>query len=81
MPRKREIEAAIAAYNAADPEALLPPDAARLLAVMFRGAACANAAWTTWWRRGSTEGAIPRLLRALVEAGFLSKERRSARAP
>ena len=31
MPRKREIEAAIAAHNEADQGTLLPPDAVRLL--------------------------------------------------
>ena len=36
MPRKRDIEAAIAAYNDTDDGLLLlPSDAARLLAVMF----------------------------------------------
>jgi hypothetical protein len=36
LPSRREIEAAIAAYNAADPDMLLPPDAVRLLTIMFR---------------------------------------------
>ena len=35
LSRRREIEAAIAAHNSADRETLLPPSAARLLAVMF----------------------------------------------
>ena len=35
MSRKREIEAAIAAYNDADDGLLLPSDAGRLLALMF----------------------------------------------
>src|SRR5262249_39091289 len=36
-PRKREIEAAVAAYNAVDRETLLlTPDATRLLTIMFR---------------------------------------------
>jgi hypothetical protein len=59
LPRKKEIEAAIAAYNATDSAMLLPPDASRLLSVMFR----------------------PRLLRALAEAGFLSKEQAQGRDP
>jgi len=36
LSRRRAIEAAIAAYNAADLDMLLPPDAARLLTIMFR---------------------------------------------
>ena len=52
MPAQNEtIEAAIAAYNDADPEALLPPDAARLLGVMFRRSTCASAAWRTLRRK------------------------------
>jgi hypothetical protein len=35
LPRRREIEAAIAAYNAADPDMPLPPDVGRLLTIMF----------------------------------------------
>jgi hypothetical protein len=37
LPRKRDIEAAVAAHNATDgpKQTLLPPEAARLLAVMF----------------------------------------------
>ena len=41
MPRKRDIEAAVAAYNDAAQALLLPPSATRLLIVMFpRGAVC-----------------------------------------
>ena len=36
MPRKRDIEAAIAAYNDTDPDMLLPPEAAQLLVGLRR---------------------------------------------
>ena len=35
LSRRKAIEAAIAAYNSADHETLLPPSAARLLIAMF----------------------------------------------
>jgi hypothetical protein len=55
-PCVREIEAAIAAYNETDPDMLLPPEAARLLAVMFpTGDLCS--AWTPLRREGSAAGA------------------------
>ena len=82
MPRRREIEAAIAAYNAADPDMLLPPDASRLLSVMFRRRSVyqrseANLAAEA----GDTVRTVRRLLRSLIEAGFLSKEPASGRDP
>jgi hypothetical protein len=66
----------MAAYNATDPEALLPPDAARLLAVMFRRSSVCQRSQDDLAAEGVDRRAIPHLLRALVEAGFLSKERR-----
>jgi hypothetical protein len=76
LPRKREIEAAIAAYNATDPEALLPPEAGRLLTVMFRRGGVCQRALDDLAAEGFDRRTLPHLLRALVEAGFLSKERR-----
>ena len=76
MPSNRDTQAAIAAYNATDPEALLPPDAARLLAVMFRRSSVCQRSQDDLAAEGFDRRAIPHLLRALVEAGFLSKERR-----
>ena len=74
-PRRRDdIAAAVAAYDRAHPEAPLPRNAARLLAVMFRHLrTCANGAWRTSPRKGSAEAGFLRLLRRLVEAGFLSQ--------
>ena len=81
MPRKRDIEAAVAAYNDAAQALLLPPSATRLLIVMFpRGAVCQRSlddlAAEGFDRRG-----LPRLLRGLVETGFLPKEPGSGRVP
>jgi hypothetical protein len=81
LPRKRDIEAAVAAHNDAAQALLLPPSATRLLIVMFpRGAVCQRSlddlAAEGFDRRG-----LPRLLRGLVETGFLSKEPGSGRVP
>ena len=82
MPRRREIEAAIAAYNDADPEILLPPDAARLLSVMFRrSSVCQRSVAHLAAEASDTMRLVKRLLRILLEAGFLSKPPRSGRGP
>jgi hypothetical protein len=73
--RRRDIEAAIAAYNA-DQAArlLLPPEATRLLAVMFpRGSVCQRSFWSLV-ALGFDARALRPLLWALTDAGFLSKE-------
>jgi len=80
-PREREIEAAVAAYNAADPDMLLPPDAGRLLTIMFsRSSVCQRSEANLATEAGDTVRTVRRLLRSLIEAGFLSKERPSAHA-
>jgi hypothetical protein len=77
LPSNRDIQAAIAAYNATDPEALLPPaDATRLLSVMFRRGGECQRGLDDLAAEGFDRRTLPHLLRALVEAGFLSKERR-----
>ena len=78
MPRRTQIEAAIAAHNAAaaDRRLGLPPAAGRLLAVMFpRGARVCQRSLDSLAAEGFDRRGVPRLLRALVEVGFLSKER------
>ena len=73
-PRKRDIEAAVAAYNDSDGAFLLPPEAARLLEVMFpRGSVCQRGFWSLV-ALGFDERALRALLRALTDAGFLSKD-------
>jgi hypothetical protein len=82
LPRKREIEAAIAAHNDTDPEALLPPAAARLLITMFPRRDVCQRSLDDLARAGFDRRGVVRLLHALIEAGFLSKERgQGLRAP
>ena len=82
MPRKRDIEAAITAHNDDDRgRLLLPPSATRLLIVMFpRGAVCQRSL-DDLAAEGLDRRGLPRLLRGLVETGFLSKEPGSGRVP
>ena len=78
-PRTREIEAAIAAYNDADPETLLPPDAARLLSVMFRrSSVCLRTHLAA--EASETMRLVKRLLRILLEVGFLFEAAAACRA-
>jgi hypothetical protein len=77
--RRDAIAAAIAAHNDTDPEELLPPSATRLLTAMFpRGDVCQRSL-NDLARAGFDRRGVSRLLRALVEAGFLSKDRRHGR--
>ena len=74
MPRKRDIEAAIAAYNKAEGGLLLPPEAARLLASMFRRGDVCQCSPGDLGAQGFDKRTVRLLLRALIETGFLSKE-------
>jgi hypothetical protein len=80
LPRGREIEAAIAAYNAADPDMLLPPDAGRLLTIMFSGSSVCQRSEAQLAAEAGVR-TVRRLLYILTEAGFLSKEPGSPRIP
>jgi hypothetical protein len=75
LPRKRDIGAAVVAYNGTDPEALLPPEAAQLLAAMFRRSSMCQRSLDDLAAEGFDRRSLPRMLRALGDAGFLSKER------
>ena len=72
MPRRREIEAAIAAHNDADRETLLPPDAVRLLSVMFRRSSVCRLRPEDLVAEGFDDQPLRRLLRGLIEAGLVS---------
>jgi hypothetical protein len=76
LPRKRDIEAAVAAHNATDgPKQLpLPPEAARLLTVMFPRHSVCECSLGDLVAKGFDERTARLLLRALGDAGFLSKE-------
>jgi hypothetical protein len=75
LPRKRDIEAAIAAYNSSDQgRFVLPPEAARLLAVMFpRDDVCLRSPQSIA-AAGFDKATVIRLLRALATIGFVSIE-------
>jgi hypothetical protein len=75
MLRRSGIEVAIAAYNDADPDMLLPPEAGRLLAVMFpRGDVCQRSAAHFMEETGDRRKRVAHLLRLLVEVRFISTE-------
>ena len=80
MSRRTEIEAAIAAHNDTDPEALLPPAAARLLITMFPRRDVCQRSLDDLARAGFDRRDVLRLLHALIEAGFLSKDRGRGRS-
>jgi hypothetical protein len=79
MPRRREIEAAIAAYNDADRETLLPRNAARLLIAMFPAVDICQRSLDSLAGEGFDRRNLPRLVRSLIDAGFLSKEQSPGR--
>jgi hypothetical protein len=76
LPRKRDIEAAVAAYNSADREGfVLPPLAAQLLAAMFpRDTVCRRRVTDLADMGGFDRNAVRKLLSSLADAGFLTKE-------
>jgi hypothetical protein len=73
-PRRRDIEAAIAAHNRADREPWLPPAAAHLLSAMFRRSSVCRRSLDDLAAEGFSRRTVSRLLQVLVSAGFLSKE-------
>jgi len=83
-PRRRDaIAAAFAAYNRIDREtATLPPSALRLLTVMFpRSDVCRRSVASLAQEEGFDVRTLRRMLRVLLEAGFLSKEESLAPVP
>jgi hypothetical protein len=82
MSRRREIEAAIAAYNGADPDLQLPAAADRLLTTMFpRSDVCQRSLAHLTAASGDRMKRVARLLRLLMDARFLSKEESLGRVP
>jgi hypothetical protein len=75
LRRRDAIAAAIAAYNDADGGMLLlPPEAARLLTVMFTRDTVFRGNVDGLVAKGPDRRTVGLLLRALIDAGFLSKE-------
>ena len=81
LRRRDDIAAAVAAYDSANPLAPLPRNAARLLAVMFSERDECSRSLEDLVGEGFGRNILPKLLRSLVEAGLLSKQRGSARIP
>ena len=82
-PRRRDaIAAAFAAYNRIDREtAVLPPPALRLLTVMFSRSDTCRRSVASLAQEGFDVRTLRRMLRVLLEAGFLSKEESLAPVP
>ena len=80
-PRRDEIDAAVAAYDQANPRAPLGPIAARLLITMFPRRDVCQRSLDDLARAGFDRRGVVRLLHALIEAGFLSKQPGQGRAP
>jgi hypothetical protein len=80
-PRRREeIAAAVEAWNQDHPTARLPRRAAQLLAVMFAEADVCQLSHQDLAARGFG-GALPKTLRALVAAGFMSRQAGAGSVP
>ena len=75
MSRRTDIEAAIAAHNDTDPEALLPPAAARLLITMFPRRDVCQRSLEDLAADGFSRPSLPTLLQRLVFAGLLMRDR------
>jgi hypothetical protein len=75
-PRRRDdLAAAVAAYDGANPNAPLPRNAARLLAVMFPSEDVCQRSQEAIAAEGLSRDRLPAMLRRLGEAGFLSRHR------
>lgn len=78
-PRRDDIEAAIAAYNTAEQMVALPPEAARLLTVMFPQGDVCQRSLASLVAEGFERRTARWLLQALIRTGFLSMEEKDAR--
>ncbi len=78
--RRDAIAAAVAAYDHAA-EGPLPRHAARLLGVMFSSADVCQQSLETIVAEGFNRKSLPAVLKRLVSAGLLSRERGCSRAP
>jgi hypothetical protein len=73
--------AAVAAYDRTNPDAPLPGGAARLLAAMFASEDVCRRNLSGLERGGFNQGSLLRLMRALTDAGLVSKERGAGTTP
>jgi hypothetical protein len=81
MSRRNAIIAAVEAHNLAHPTARLPRPAARLLAVMFDTEDVCCLSQQALAAEGFNSKSLPGVLRALVEAGFVSRQPGTSRIP
>ncbi len=79
--RRHEIATAVVAYDAANPQARLPRNAARLLAVMFPSEDVCQQSLEAIVAEGFSRKSLPGALKRLVAAGLLSRERGCSRVP
>ena len=78
--RREAIAAAVEAYDRAHPESPLPHPA-RLLGVMFSTDDVCRQSLEALIAEGFSRKTIPATLRALIQAGLVSKQTGSARIP
>jgi hypothetical protein len=78
--RLDDIIAAVEAYDSTHPSAPLPRNADRLLAVMFPAEDVCQRSLDDLAGAGFDRRDVPRMLQALLEAGFLSKQISTKRA-
>ena len=78
--RREAVFAAVEAHNRAHPAAPLPRPAARLLAVMFATEDVCSLSQQALAAEGFGKS-LPGVLRALVEAGFVSRHVGTSRIP
>jgi hypothetical protein len=75
LSRRKEIEAAVAAYDAANPLAPLPRNAARVLIAMFAASDVCQRSLADIAAEGFTRSSLPTTLQRLMWAGFLTRQR------
>jgi len=75
LRRLDDIIAAVEAYDSTHPNAPLPPNATRLLAVMFPSEDVCQRSQEAIAAEGFSRDRLPAMLRRLVEAGLLSRHR------
>jgi hypothetical protein len=82
MPcRQDEIEAAVAAYERANPRTPLPRNAAQLLAAMFTAGDVYQGSLEDITALGFSRKHLPGTLQRLANAGFMSRERGLGHTP
>jgi hypothetical protein len=79
--RQQAILAAVEAHNRIHQDTPLPRQAARLLTIMFSDRDECSRSLDDLAAEGFGRNALPKVLRALIEVGLVSRQRGSARIP